>query len=336
MTETQPPETPRTSHEQQRISAIASRYFWLTVCILAFATLALAALGSFRSTEPAPMPSVEVNPTKLEKLLSDSAIAAKEIIEPNIVSLLDTVYDPAYDAIPEYADFHYSLLGEYIELTEALTGQMSDALYERLFDGFEQRLANVASIIDQKYVEEYQRYLQERIAVQTSQEGISLPLGQVTNAVLQDAMARAQTTLPLAAAAAGIVGSGSIKLIAATIAKKLAAKIAAKASAKGLAKGGGLLTGAGGGALLCAWSGPGAVVCGIVGGTAAWFITDAAIINIDEYYNREDFEAELRAIIDEDRAEKHKVLVAALQQKAAAMDAAVEEVFRMRDLHVND
>jgi hypothetical protein len=97
-----------------------------------------------------------------------------------------------------------------------------------------------------------------------------------------------------------------------------------------------VVTGVGGGALLCSWSGPGAAVCGIVGGAAAWFLTDAAVINIDEYFNREDFEAELRAILDEDRAEKHELLVTALQQKAAAMDAALEAIFKMRDLHIDN
>ena len=125
-------------------------------------------------------------------------------------------------------------------------------------------------------------------------------------------------------------------MVSATIAKKLAAKVAAKASAKGLAKGGGVLAGAGGGALLCSWSGPGAAVCGVVGGAAAWLLTDAVVVNIDEYFNREDFENELRTLLDEDRAKKRKQLTAALRDKAVAIDAEVERIFRMRDLHQAD
>ena len=250
--------------------------------------------------------------------------------------MLDSVYDPAYAAIPTYADFHYSVFGEYVEMTEAVRGQMSDALYERLFDGFEQRLMTAASDLDQRYAAEYQRELREQIEEQVSTEGILLPLGEVTDSVLQDAIARAHTTFPLATVAAGIVGSGSLKVVTATIGKKLTAKIAAKASAKTLAKGGGLITGFGGGTLLCSWSGPGAAICGVAGGAVAWFLTDAVVLNIDEHFNREDFEAELRAILDEDRAEKRDLLVASLQAKATAMDATVEEIFRMRDLHTDD
>ena len=331
-----PTNPPEYSPDQQKNGVIASRFFWATVFLLAFATVTLTVVGSLRSTDPSLPQPVEINPTTLERLLSDTAIAAGKTVEPDIRRLLDTVYDPAYAAIPTYADFHYSVLGEYVEMTEAVRGQMSDALYERLFDGFEQRLMTAASNLDQRYAAEYQRELREQIEEQVSTEGILLPLGEVTDSVLQDAIARAHTTFPLATVAAGIVGSGSLKVVTATIGKKLTAKIAAKASAKTLAKGGGLITGFGGGTLLCSWSGPGAAICGVVGGAVAWFLTDAVVLNIDEYFNREDFEAELRAILDEDRAEKRDLLVASLQAKATAMDATVEEIFRMRDLHTDD
>lgn len=333
---TSPADPPQATSDQQMNGRTTSRFFWATVFLVAVTTLALTVVGSFRSTDSSPISPVEVNPTTLEKLLSDTAIAAKKAVEPDIDTMLDTVYGPVYDAIPAYAEFHYSVLGEYVELTEAATGQMSDALYERLFNGFEQRLTNAASSLDQQYIEEYQSNLQKQIARQVSLDGTLLPLGEVTESILQDAVSRTHTTLPLATVAAGIVGSGSLKVVSATIAKKLATKVATKASAKGLAKGGGVLTGAGGGALLCSWSGPGAAVCGIVGGAAAWFLTDAVVINIDEYFNREDFEAELQAILKEDQAKNHDLLTTALEDKAAAMDAAAEEIFRMRDLHADD
>ena len=60
-----------------------------------------------------------------------------------------------------------------------------------------------------------------------------------------------------------------------------------------------------------------------------WFESDAVIA---EYFNWEEFEAELRAILDEDRAEKRDLLTAALMDKAVAMDAAVDETFTLRDL----
>lgn len=244
--QTLPPDAREANADQQKNSRIASRFFWATVLLLAVATIGLTVVDGMRSKEIPGPATVEISPTTLERLLSDTANAAKESVEADINELLDAVYGPAYAAIPAYADFHYSVLGEYVELTEAVRGQMSAGLYERLFDGFEQRLTDTASILDERYVYEYKSNLQNQIAGQLSVGGISLPLGDVTDAVLQDAIARAQTTLPLATLAVGIVGSGSLKVVSATIAKKLAVKVVAKASAKGLAKGGGVLTGVGG------------------------------------------------------------------------------------------
>lgn len=319
-------------HNHKRDRKIASRSFWATVFILAAATIGLTIASRFHTVEtPSPQP-IELPRTTLEKLLSDTAVAAKEVVEPDIDAMLDAVYGPSYAAIPEYATFHYSVLGEYIELTAAVRGQMKDGLHDHLFDGFEQRLTDAAAALDLRYADAYRSILQEQTSVLFTTEGISLPFGEVTDAVLQDAVSRAQTTLPLATVAASIVGSGSLKAASASIATKLATRIAAKASAKGVIKGGSLLAGAGGGALLCSWSGPGAVLCGAVGGAAAWFLTDAVVVNIDEYFNRDEFEGDLRAILDEDRAEKRNLLTGALEAKAAAMDAAKGEIFRMRDL----
>ncbi|MEP3333614.1 hypothetical protein [Sedimentitalea sp.] len=336
MTQTSPPNSTETTSSVNAKYGIAARFFWTAVALLAVATLALTVASSLQTTNSSLQHSVEIEPTLLQTILSDTAISAQKAVAPDIDAYLDTVYAPAYAAIPAYADFHYSVLGEYIELTAAATGQMSDAIHERLFDGFEKRLTEAAAKLDKRYVEEYQRILEKKVAQQVSPGGATPLLGEVTDAVLQDAISRAHTTLPLATVAAGIVGSGSLKLVSATIAKKLAAKVAAKASAKGLAKGGGVLAGAGGGALLCSWSGPGAAVCGFLGGAAAWLLTDAVVVNIDEYFNREDFEDELRKMLDEDRAEKREQLTAALRDKAVAMDAAVEEIFKMRDLYKAD
>ena len=99
-----------------------------------------------------------------------------------------------------------------------------------------------------------------------------------------------------------------------------------------MAKGGSALAGAGGGALLCSWSGPGAAVCGVIGGAAAWLLADAAVIGIDEFFNREEFESQLRMILDEDRAQRRDQFSAALAKKAAAIDTERDKVFRMRDL----
>lgn len=329
---TKPHEAPGAGTDPRRTDTLASRAFWATIVLFALATIGLSVFGSLQTKQPDSHTPTEIPRTTLERILSTTATAAKDAVVPDVETLLDTVYAPAYAAIPEYADFHYSVLGEYVELTQAVQGKMSESLHERLFDGFSERFETAAAILDQRLLDTYRSILDERVAAELSSEGITQLSGGATEVVLDDARARARVTLPIATVAAGIAGSGSLKVISASIAKKLAAKIATKASGKVVAKGGGILTGAGGGALLCSWSGPGAVVCGVVGGTAAWLLTDAVVLNIDEYFNREDFEADLRGILDEDRAEKHAMLIAAMEKNAAAMDASVDEIFTLRDL----
>ena len=310
-------------HDHQRNTKIASRSFWATVILLAVVTLGLTVGGRINSTKP-----LEFSPTTLERLLSDTAKAAKTAVEPDVDALLDAVYAPVYEAIPEYATFHYSVIGEYTELGAAFSSDIADSLNDRLFAGFDQRLSNGVSDLDQMYAKAYQSILEEQVADKQRVDGEKEPLGELTEAVLQDAVIRAKTTKPINAVAATVAGTGVLKVFSKKIATKLATKITTKVSVKG----GSVLVAGGGGALLCAWSGPGAVVCGAAGAAAAWLITDAAVVNIDEYFNREEFESDLRAMLDEDRAEKRTLLIAALDQKAAAMDAAAKEIFRLRDL----
>ena len=329
---------PNIEHEKQQ-SKTASRFFWAVIVILAGLTLFFSLLGTMRNTEPTKPTTYEIPKTKLETLLSEAAKKAHVIVVAETELILKNVYAPVYAAIPKYADFHYSVLGEYVELTEAAFGQMSKGLYDRLFNGFEERHLDAVTLLDQRYAEAYRDALKDQIEKTIPTEQSALPLGELTQAVLKDATGRARVTVPLSTVAAVVAGSGTLKVIATVIAKKMAAKVATKATLKGVAKGGGFVAGAGGGALLCSWTGPVAALCGIAGGTAAWFLTDAAVVNIDEYFNREEFEAELRALIDEDRVTRQLLIEQALLDKANKMDAATNEImkdFKLRDLSSGD
>jgi len=308
----------------------SSRAFWITIFTLFIVTFALAVIGSLRSNEEEVAPQ-EIAPTQLEQIISEAATKALDMVAPTIDTMLDGVYAPVYAAIPAYADFHYSVLGEYTELTQASMGNMTEVMGEKLFSGFEVRLQEAASQLDQNYVAAYQSVIQTEATNAIPADAIDLTLGPVTQKAINSAVERAKITVPLATVAMTAVGSGALQATIAVIAKKVAAKIIAKAAAKGIAKGGGVLAGAGGGALLCSWTGPGAAVCGVVGGVTAWLITDAVIVNLDEYFNRDEFEAELRQLIDEDLAEKKRLLMVALETKANELDATMPD-FTLRDL----
>jgi uncharacterized protein YwgA len=307
----------------------ASFYFWVSILTLAGITIALQILGMVRSSEPK---SYDIEPTIMEMLLSNAATEAQTVVLPQIEEeLLDNVYAPVYAAIPAYAEFHYSVFGEYTQLFSVVVESMADGIEQRLLDGFEQRLQGATEKIDNDFVIAYRDALDRQIDSELLSSDVALPLGELTEVVMSDAIDRARTTVPVATITAGVVGGGGLKVASAAMTKKLVAKYAAK----GAIKGGSVLAGAGSGALLCSWTGPWAAACGVAGGVIAWLATDQIILKVDEVMNRDEFETTLREIIDEDRMEKQALLESALTGKAAQLDSATSEIiqpFRMRDL----
>ena len=158
--------------------------------------------------------------------------------------------------------------------------------------------------------------------------GISVQsFGSLTSAAIEDAVSRAQVTVPVGTATASVGGFAMAKIMSKKIASKLFAKIAMKTSAQFFAKGAGsILVGsfAGAGSVF----GPVGTVAGaVVGGVATWFAADAVIIRLDEYFNRTDFENELKLIVDENKAELKVVLLNAMAAKKIDMDE-----FTLREL----
>ena len=58
---------------------------------------------------------------------------------------------------------------------------------------------------------------------------------------------------------------------------------------------------------------------GLIGGAVTWIGVDMAVIRIDAYFNRDEFEADLRKLVDEHRRDVQAHLVRAIGQKAEGM-----------------
>ncbi|WP_330448587.1 hypothetical protein FLP41_15930 [Paracoccus marcusii] len=69
-----------------------------------------------------------------------AAMKVMDEIDPE----LDAAFAPVYAGIPRYMDFHYSLKGEWLELSASVLGQMESQLDEHLFTGLEDRIANIS------------------------------------------------------------------------------------------------------------------------------------------------------------------------------------------------
>lgn len=329
------------------------RWFWGTIFLLAGLTILLVALGWTRLQNQAdvttqaptnpwsylrelvqPLPPAEFSSTRLEQMLQqareEALAAAIEQIEP----LLHRAWEPAHAAVPAYLDFHYSVPGEYFELGQFAMGKAGEALQEKLFSGLEARLNEVATQLDLTFDTSFRASLQNQTEHELSgAEGLSL--GPLTRQLLDNTINRVSISAPVATLAA-LGTTGSLSLIAKSLAAKLGTKAAAKAGSKAAVKGGtSVASGIGSGALLCSWAGPAAAGCAVAGGVIAWIGTDWLLIKADEYFNREEFEAELHTLLEEQRAEVASQLRDQLIARAGAVRQMNDEElsnFTLKDL----
>ena len=226
---------------------VATSAFWGAIVFMAIATVTVALIGSLRSVSPDSTIPLEFESTVIEDFIDGATEATLQEVLQRTDPLLDDVYAPVYAAIPDYADFHYSLVGEYSLLSMALQGGIGDDLQQRLFRGFQQRTNSALDELESLSIELYKSNLDAEVREALNAESAGAVLGEATQLALDDAVARARLSIPMAGAAV-VLGSGGLKVLTAGMATKLGTAIAAKATAKGAVKGGVALSGAGGGA----------------------------------------------------------------------------------------
>lgn len=251
--------------------------------------------------------------------------------EDIIAEKIDNAFAPVYDRIPVFLKFHYSVVGEYLELSAALSDDAGAELKRILFDevDFEKNLNSALNSIQS----ESDAVLSTALARINDEVQAKLDLDETELALLSgvvtltidDATKRFEGGELMLKSAGAMAGAGAMAAVMTkTIGKKIAAKVAAKATAKTAVKaatgvGGGAASGAAAGAVC----GPLVWVCapvgGVVGAVAFWLVTDKAIIEVDEYLNHESFEAELRTVVDDEKAQMKMKLIGLYQNRIQAI-----------------
>lgn len=191
-----------------------ARFLWGTIIVLAAASLALLAIGLLRSDqstgdlreEPraadrvATVQDVEIEPNTLQTMFGRAASIARAETSDEIDPLLDELYEPVYGGITSYADFHYTVLGEYTELVGAALGTATDAIEERLYDGFDDRIERVANTLDARFADEFRTALMQELQAEIPSELYDTPLAPITQRAIEDALARVRLTVPVGTA----------------------------------------------------------------------------------------------------------------------------------------
>jgi len=308
--------------------------------------------------DPASVESVRASTREwMEARRTTTAAPLYEIIDRETAAMLTA----AEHQVPAFADWYFSLTGEYARLLHAATDDlpqyMADQLETLVFEpaGTLDAIAGLGPALDARFEEEVRSTaleLQHTIARLVREAGVGtegITVEVQSEWALGDQLAshlspwtglntgdmvRQGTAVSvgagLSAAAAKKIGALSVAKASAKIvsteATGLLAATASKLGVKALAGAGG---GAASGAALCAGSvvgaplAPGcALVGGLVTGVATWVLVDKAVLEAEELLTRENFEAELRLALANWRDELKSELIAHYDQAAdSATDA---------------
>ena len=288
---------------------------------------------------PAELQDAMAEEATLSRELADVAAGEREVVGARTAQVVDAAFDALDPGIEAYLDWYYSLGGEYTRFGAAVVGDaegyLRDAFAERVFgDGFETRLGADIERIERDStqrigaeLDRYQTRLRDAYAQRdcagARADGLLEPLSaaapqpgslphQAPGAMAGAATAGAVVTARVGASAAARVASGS--------AFRAGAQAIARAGASRL---GGVAAGAGAGAAVCAWSGPFAFACAAAAAGAAWFSIDYGVLRLQEYVQRDEMEAEIRAALDATRAQALEQLLEAQSLRIDAMTAEV-------------
>ena len=331
------------------------RWFWAGFLIILLGAVLLALFAGIRGTaqwaalqledkaQPATLWSevvqitllggetLHLDPTALPALqarthdwIDQQEQVARQRLEQELDRGYAVLLDQTLAQVPRFADWYYSLRGEYARLFHAALGELPHFVAERMVEHVFEPAATAAGLgelftrLDQELDQELRMAAQAANSLLASMvrelavepEGpvelrvvASRSLGSELSTRLQPHLGLAPEDLArqgAAASAGALAGVVAMKKLGLATAGKLGLKAA-----------GGALAGAGGGAAtgaaLCGASVVAAplvagcaLVGGIVAGIGTWVLVDKGALEAEEYLRRDAFEAELRAAIREE------------------------------------
>ena len=285
---TDPRDSKKTRSSSARPAGVVT-WAWRTVFALIAVTLLMAIFAGIRTiregsasrVDPKPAPRTQTSrlpdrvppsPCELEQRAVRQWRAFRERLlrerlqrtERAIRDGIDVAFAPVYARIPEFLDWHYSVIGQYMKLGQAAVGQLQQALEARLFADLQERI-DVASASVGLVMQDEMRTLVDQWV---QNEGQMLPT-EALRTTYQDML---EATIPntvrrftwtagpsvVVAAGAGAGGAAAATTFGKALAKKLTASVALKTAGKAVVKVGSPLGAAAAGAAAgSAWARPG-------------------------------------------------------------------------------
>lgn len=251
-------------------------------------------------------------------------------LEATVDTEVDKAFEPVYGQIGPYADFHYSIRGQYTEISAVVIGEFVETISTRLYDSvhFEERMnaANEAiSGAAETEIGAALAALRERARGAVGLSFKDMPLFDGAIQLTRDSVA---SRFAAARAAGFVIGRTltrqGMKIFVTGIARAMSGKIATRVAARSA----GMSAAASGGAAAGSVVGPvGTALGGAVGALVGWLVTDAVAISIDEAINRESFEAEVRKMIDDQKSAVKAAMVERIAESMSEIDRDIETEF---------
>lgn len=289
----------------------------------------LPARGAERPLEPARLSNEELEGLlrrRVQECLCDDGRLRLDHPDGALHEQIEAVFGPIYATnIPEFLDWHYTVVGQYTELASAAAGRLEQEIDSRLFGNLTEQIEAASDAIATMQESEARAVLAQCIESEVQLLDADRETRALRVRMLNEAI---DDTLRRLAASAGVSGSGAVAagvaggLLVKTMVKKLLASIAVKTTGKSGAKALGSWKAAAALAAALSPLGPvGTAVGGVLGAAGGWLIVDRLVVELDERRNRDNFERELVALADERRAEIAAAMSAAIEARARAFDA---------------
>ncbi len=307
-------------------------YFWWTILTLISVSVVLLILATLnQNSQPEeerrvrieqgnerPQPEEDLR----ERVEQRKGAILRNVLRPELFEktdnaineTIDSAFEPIYARIPEFLDWHYSVVGQYQQLGVAALGKLESQMEERLFSGAKERLEKASADINETFRSEFRSLISQKI--QDEVRTVDNVSRDVYEKMLDESMqksiqrfASSVTGSGLTAFQGAIAGKALFGAITKTMAKKLLTSVVIKTSGKMATK----MAGAGGaaasGAVVGSFLGPvGTVVGGVLGGIAGWLAVDTVVVTVDERFNKDEFKQELTALIDKRKGEVKSLL----------------------------
>lgn len=289
---------------------------------------------------------------------SEGRASARRLLESELDGGLDEVFAAVRGRLPEFADWYYSLGGEYSRLGMAALTQLNLAdgefianraaamlfpaeEWERSLAGLDRRMLATLQAHQHAVRADWLAQLGDRLApfrVPAPLAGIAdraraepLQLNGFIGRWMEQEQQAFAARIRMSAVAGGGAAAGAVlwRRAAARAAAASGRAIAARGASRATTRAGAATAGS---LAVCAATGPAAAGCALLAGAVAWVATDWALLQLDEWRNRDDLLAALEAGLEPLRRQMQDDVLAAHDALGRELEvragAAVEREFR--------